>query len=228
MCFLHQNHYSFSLQELLQKVKPFIQKQNTHLRPSIPAEERLAITLRWLATGESFESLMYQYRVHSRTISLFIPEVCAQIYNVLREDYLRMPRTENEWLDLADKTYDRWQFPNCIGSIDGKHVQIRKPDDSGSLFHNYKGFFSIVLMALCDYDYRFIYVDVGCQGKISDGGVFRHTDLYALLEKKEIRLPKPRLLPPSNNDLFETENIATPFVFTADDAFSLREYCMKP
>lgn len=40
-------------------VEPMISKQNTSFRESVPAEIKLAITLRYLATGDSFMSLMY-------------------------------------------------------------------------------------------------------------------------------------------------------------------------
>ena len=46
---------------------------------------------------------------------------------------------------------------------------LRQPRNSGSTFYNYKHQFSIVLMALADADYNFLYVDVGRQGRISDG-----------------------------------------------------------
>ena len=61
---------------------------------------------------------------------------------------------------------------NCLGDIDGKHVNIKTPVNSGSQFLNYKHSFSVVMMALVDADYKFIYCDVGCNGRISDGGVF--------------------------------------------------------
>ena len=64
------------------------------MRMPIPAEEKLAITLRYLATGETFESLMYQFRVHRTTIAAFIPEVCKAIYETLKEEYLKMPQNE--------------------------------------------------------------------------------------------------------------------------------------
>ena len=59
---------------------------------------------------------------------------------------------------------DRCQLPRCVGAADGKHIKILHPHNSGSQFYNFKGFNSIVLMAVVDADYKFTYVDVGCQG----------------------------------------------------------------
>lgn len=72
-----------------------------------------------------------------------------------------MPNTSAEWLQIASRFEQRWQFPHVLGAIDGKHVQITAPPHCGSDFYNYKGFNSVVLMALADADCNFIAVDVG-------------------------------------------------------------------
>lgn len=85
---------------------------------------------------------------------------------------------------MAQKFNDSWNHPNCIGALDGKHVAIEAPRNGGSMYFNYKKFHSIVLMGLCDADYNFLYIDVGKQGRMSDGGVFKRTDLAEAMEKK--------------------------------------------
>lgn len=75
-------------------------------------------------------------------------------------------------------------------------------------------------MALADANYKFIYIDVGCKGRISDGGVFNRSTLYAAIENKKLNIPPPRNLPHTN--------IKTPFVILADDAFALKTYLLKP
>ena len=122
---------------------------------------------------------------------------------------------------IAAAFMERWNFPNCLGSIDGKHITLRCPIKSGSYYFNYKGFFSIVLLALVDADYKFIFIDVGCNGRVSDGGVFRNSPISTALNSCQNPLGIP-----------ERENIEpgrkVPYVVVADDAFPLQEHIMKP
>lgn len=89
-----------------------------------------------------------------------------------------------EWNNIATRFEERWNFPHCIGALDGKHISIQPPPNSGSHFYNYKGFNSIVLMALADADLKFIYIDVGTNGRVSDGGVWAKCGLSRALEDK--------------------------------------------
>lgn len=199
------------------------------MREPVSPEEKLAITLRFLATGESYESLMYQFRVHKSTISKFIPTVCHAIFNKFKDRFMPLPATNEEWESLATETARRWQFPNCIGAADGKHVMIIHPANSGAEFYNYKGFFSIVLLALVDYDYKFTFADVGCQGRISDGGVYRNSHFYRALEENRLNLPLPKPLPLSSDPVFIDQSTEPmPYVFLGDDAFPLGQHCLKP
>lgn len=104
--------------------------------------------------------------------------------------------------------------------MDGKHVGIKCPAKSGSNFFNYKNFFSIVLFAIVDADYKFIYIDVGKNGRISDGGIFANTPIYNKLENGSLRLPADEPLPD------RVKNI--PFLLVGDEAFPLKSYLMKP
>jgi len=113
-----------------------------------------------------------------------------------------------------------WNYPNCIGSMDGKHVVLQSPMNSGTEYFNYKSCFSIVLFALVDADYNFLFVDIGCQGRISDGGVFKNSELNKKIESGKLNLPSPVPLPGKNVDI--------PFVILADGAFALTNHIMKP
>ena len=132
----------------------------------------------------------------------------------------QIPAEEWQWKNIASQFYVQWQFPNCVGALDGKHVQIQPPPNCGSLYYNYKQFNSVVLMALVDAGYRFLYVDVGSYGRISDGGVFNGCSLSTALESDMLNIPPDCSLPGSAD--------SGPFVIVADDAFPLKRYLMKP
>lgn len=121
---------------------------------------------------------------------------------------------------IAQNFWDRWQYPHCIGSIDGKHIRIKKPKNSGSMYYNYKGYFSIGLLAVTDANYNFVVVDVGAYGKDNDAGVFDNCPLKRVLEQGRLKIPKEENLPGSN--------IKAPYVLVGDAAFPLKEYIMRP
>jgi len=103
----------------------------------------------------------------------------------------QIPKTEQEWLAVAKQYQALWNFPHAVGAIDGKRVVLRCPRNSASEYFNYKSAFNIVLFALVHANYNFMFVEVGCQGRISDNGVFTNTELYKKLETKSLCIPQP-------------------------------------
>jgi hypothetical protein len=91
---------------------------------------------------------------------------------------------------------------------------------SGSLYNNYKGFYSVVLMALVDAQYRFVWIDTGGDGCMSDAQIYNQSELGELLESGDIGLPAADKLPRDDRDV--------PYFLLGDDAFTLRKYMMKP
>nr|CAI5869159.1 unnamed protein product [Callosobruchus analis] len=128
--------------------------------------------------------------------------------------------TVRDFENVAAQYFNKWNFPNCLGSIDGKHIRLKCHSKSGSMFYNYKNYFSIVLMAVVDANYRFLMIDVGAYGKDSDAGVFSNSPIYQNIENGTLPLPKGQKLPNS-------EQIC-PFVFIGDEAFPLRTYLLRP
>nr|CAI5836417.1 unnamed protein product [Callosobruchus analis] len=191
---------------LLSKIHSQIQRKDTLLRSAIPAITKLQAVLYFLATGCSLRTLTHIFRLGKSTISEFIVEVCEAIYGSLRE-FIKVSLNNYNWKIIENGFRKQWNFPWCCGAIDGKHVVIKAPPDSGSLYYNYKETNSIILMAVVDYKYCFSYIDVGCNGRVSDGGVFHNCALYQELENGVL---------PENH------------VLVGDNAFPLKEYLLKP
>ncbi|CAH1998140.1 unnamed protein product [Acanthoscelides obtectus] len=204
---------------LLKLLKPKITKQSTQLREAIPSEIKLAITLRFLATGDSLMSLSFLFKVSKQLISAMLPDVLKAIIEVLK-DYIKLPTNEEQWKAIANDFDKRWNFPHCIGAMDGKHVVIQRPENTVGEFHNYKGTHSIALFAIVDANYCFTYVNVGFQGRISDGGVFKSTSFYRQIEKHEFNLP--------NSEPLRGRTMSVLYVLVADDAYALSTYTLKP
>lgn len=93
-----------------------------------------------------------------------IEEVCQVIIEVLKSEYLKFPN-ENEWNSISEEIFRLHGMPHCVGSFDGKHIRIHSPPSSGSVYYNYKRYFSVVLMAACDAYYRFTWATVGYPGQ---------------------------------------------------------------
>jgi len=75
-----------------------------------------------------------------------------------------MPQAPNDWMKIASEFEKKLNFPHCVGSVDGKHIQIQAPINNGSNFFNYKSTFSILLFAIVDSHYNFIFADIGYEG----------------------------------------------------------------
>ena len=131
-----------------------------------------------------------------------------------------MPDNAEGWGEIADKFSSRWNFHHACGAIDGKHVAIRAPRKSGSLYYNYKGYFSIILLALVDADYKFIWADIGAHGSTSDCSIFNQSSLSRALADNTLGFPAPCRLPHDTYDV--------PFFIIGDDAFPLRPWLQKP
>lgn len=176
---------------------------------------------RYLATGNSFNSLHFEYLLGASTVGSIVKDTCAKIWKCLQP--LHMPaKTEEEWKEIAKQFYQRTNFPNCAGAIDGKHIRLQKPINSGSLFFNYKNFFSIVLLAIVDADYCFTAIDVGSYGANTDSNILKNSILGKKLDGNTLNIPHAQTLPNDEN------GNPMPFVIVGDEAFAQSKGIMRP
>nr|XP_036216119.1 putative nuclease HARBI1 isoform X2 [Bactrocera oleae]XP_036216120.1 putative nuclease HARBI1 isoform X2 [Bactrocera oleae] len=196
---MSDNQFGF----ILSAVNEDLLKEDTRMRAAISPAEKLSLTLRFLATGETFQSLNFASKISTSAISGIIPE---------------FPSSSSEWVSIANEFAIRWQFPNCLGALDGKHITFRPSRKDGAIYYNYKGTKSTILLALVDANCKFIFVDIGCNGRCNDAGVFLQSKLSEVL-REERNLP-------TNSTI--GNNRCLPYVMVSDDAFQLQTHLMKP
>ena len=166
------------------------------------------------------QTISFSYRLGHSTVCGIIDSTCAALWETLSPEYLRKPNSSEEWRSISDGFESMWNFPHCIGAIDGKHIMMQAPQKSGSSYFNYKGWHSIVLMAVCDANYCFTLLDIGNYGRHSDGGVFSNSIFGQAMSNGTLGIPDPNCI--------HGQTQTTPYYFVADAAFPLKTYMLRP
>ena len=209
-------------EHLLKWVAPYIEK-SSEKRVDVPSPvERLCVTMGFLSSGNSQTTIASSYRISPITVGRIISETCSALWIVLVENgYLKVPDSVVLWKNVARQFEDMWNFPHCVGALDGKHV-LQAPQNCGSDWFNYKHTPSIVLLAVCNAVYEFLLVDIGDAARQSDGGVYNNSSLGYAIDNNMLSIPEPE---PING--YDTAK-QFPYVFVADDAFQLKNNMVKP
>ena len=157
---------------------------------------KLAVTLRHLSIEESYTLLQYHWRIEITTICKFFPQVCKAILKEFQQEYLIYSTDPEDWKKIEERFRNRWNVSHAVSALDGKRIAIKKPKKSGSEYFNYKGYISLVLLALVAAEHKFLWVNVGASGSSSDAQIFNCNTLKRRIENRTLRLPPPELLGP--------------------------------
>lgn len=128
--------------------------------------------------------------------------------------------TENQLRQNSSQFFSKWNFSNCVGAIDGKHIRIKAPKRSGSLYFNYKEYYSIVLLAVVNADCEFTAVDIGSYGREGDASIYLNSKIGKMIKNNTFNIPAPKVIPKTNN--------VVPHVIVGDEGFALHDNLMKP
>lgn len=121
---------------------------------------------------------------------------------------------------ITDGFEKRWNFYNCLGAIDGKHVVIQARQRAGSIYYNCKGTRSILLMAVVVNDhYQFTIGYIGDVGRQSDDGIFSAYNLGFAVNSGKLPVPDPRKVSEFHIDLS--------YVFIGDEVFPFKPFLIK-
>ena len=231
--------------EMLERITPDIMGPGTNYRPSLEPGLKLSVVLKLLAHGSEQIDMWTDFVVSRSAICNMIVPVCEAIQKHYRDEVFHTPTTADEWLAVADDFEKRWQLPHTLGALDGKHCKIKMPKKSGSEYWCvYKKMYSLVLMALVDARYRFIWADVGGVGSSNDALIYNNSSLKEHLDAGTLNIPAPsklskdRPLPaktPAGHPIFDEDGEPVmqeppdvPYYLIGDDAFALSINLMKP
>lgn len=174
--------------------------------------------IRYYAQND-FQSRVAQiHRISKPECAIIIEQVSDAILTECKDEF--MQQTTENWIKVANEFDQRWQLPNCLGAVDGKHIAITKPHNAGSDYFNFKRFHSIILMACVDANLKFISIDVGGKGAEGDASMFNRIEIGRMIRNNDQALNLPPNSPIGHDSL--------PHFFIGDDAFPLLPRMMKP
>ena len=185
----------------------------------IKCDGRLALTLRYSVTGESFQSSSFQYKISLNAVSYIVKGYGKAIVERMASAFVEVPSTKAEWLEISRKFEGRWNFPHALRAIDAKHIRIQKPKNGGSCYYNYKHTHSIISMTIAGPGYKCLCADVGSNGRVSDSGIWNKSPLLQGIQDRSVKLPDDKKL---------SNSVLPPTFFLGDDAFARKTFMMKP
>ena len=189
----------------------------------IPPDFRLAITIYKVARGDYIYTIGEMCGLAKSTVCVIVTETCSAIINTLWDDTVKkyFPTSRDDFKDSMAKFGEKWQFPYAFAAVDGSHLPIKCPKGGAQAmkqYFNFKGFYSIVLMALVDAEYRFIWASVGTPGNTHDSTLMQSTELWD-------RIVAGNVIP---NIVQQIDNVDIPPLILGDGVFPLRTWIMKP
>ena len=207
---------------IFNRIKHDIEKASL-AEEAIPGEVRLAVCLYRLGRGDYLYTISELTGFGVATTCQIVNEVSAAIVNNLWDETVTelFPRTADDFRTCMEEMEGEWQFPFCFGAFDGCHIPIKCPHGGAEAckeFYNFKNFYSIVLMALVDSKYRFIWASAGFPGNSHDAVILKSTNLYRSLITGQV-------IPSIAHDLNGSK---IPPLLLGDGAFPFHTWLMKP
>ncbi|XP_065069830.1 uncharacterized protein LOC135694882 [Rhopilema esculentum] len=207
---------------ILTRIRPQLERQTLTEEPISP-ELRLAICLYRLGRGDYLYSIGEMVGLARSTVTRIVNEVTQVIVFCLWEQFVsnNMPKTEDEFQSKILDMEELWQFPCSWAAVDGCHIPIKCPpggQSSRKEYHNFKNFYSIVLMALVDAKYRFIWGSCGFPGNSHDSIILQSTSLWK-------KIKDGKMIPEICQQI---DAVKIPPLILGDSAFPFESFLMKP
>jgi hypothetical protein len=157
------------------QLEPHIERRRTRMREPVEVDRQVALTLYYLSDKGRMTKTANSFGLSRSSVSVIVRRVCRAIFEHLGPQMIRLPTTESEVEEKARHFFDQFQFSQCIGAVDGTHINIQQPTHNATDFINRKSHFSINVQACCDSKGQFMDVVVKWPGCVHDARVFTNS-----------------------------------------------------
>ena len=207
---------------ILDGIRCKIEKQTLCEEPISPVF-RLGLCLYRLGRGDYFFTISELSGLAPCTVSTIVNEVNKAIVSCLWKKCVasHLTATDDAFRKKMLDLEEHWQFPFSWCAVDGCHIPIKCPSGGQEAcreYHNFKNFYSIVLMSMVDAKYRFVWGSCGYPGNSHDSIIFQSTAVWSSIKDGKF-LPKVTQ---------KEEGVSIPPLILGDSAFLLETYLMKP
>ena len=201
---------------LCNELRSAIEKDDTAMRKAVPTEQRIAITLWFLATNADYRTIGHLFGVARSTVCVVTKDVCAAIVRILLPKYIKVP-TGEALKDVVEGFKYKWGFPQCARVVDGTHIPIISPHQCPADYFNRKGWHSVIMQGVVNHLGHFTDVYVGWPGRVHDARVFSNSTIY--------QKGQNGVLFPDWKETIAGKHV--PLVLLGDPAYPLQPWLMK-
>lgn len=173
--------------KLCSELRPFIEKQVTNMCAPVEVERQVAAILYYLSDEGSVRKTANSFGLSRSSVSVIVHRVTHAIAVHLEPKYITLPLTEDAVKDKVAKFFYAFSIPQCLGAIDGTHIEVKQLSINSTDYINRKGQYTLNVQACCDYNHCFIDMVVKWLGSVHDARMFANFKLCELL--KTGRLP---------------------------------------